>query len=286
VPGTLERGKRQHCLATLSCQTSGPVLVAAATEMAPKNEHNAHPALTGPSDYATWDEIDTELPGYIPFYERTARAEGQQNLEGRPPPTRCRVLRTFKDPTLTHLVSVRSDATVSDWEELARPIHTSCRPGARMVVPDVVKPFGADGKRFQTRVQPQETFHGDVINGVGTRRFSQAPTRFRARLSSPELAPPCADLSATRHFAGVATGADGDSARQERAVGHNDPCATAAVAVPVARKVDPSVDPQDPGGGRRGRGEASEKQGEVGVLHRRESARAGWCVEPACDRFR
>jgi hypothetical protein len=53
-----------------------------------------------------------------------------------------------------------------------------------MVVPDVVKPFGADGKRFQTRVQPQKNFHGDVINGVGTRRFSQSsdaiprPTQF------------------------------------------------------------------------------------------------------------
>jgi hypothetical protein len=67
---------------------------------------------------------------------------------------------------MTHLVSVRSDADVATWEELGRPIHTSCRPGARMVVPEVVVPFPQDAKRFQTRVDAREASTPGYNDGV------------------------------------------------------------------------------------------------------------------------
>ncbi|KAJ1489410.1 hypothetical protein T484DRAFT_1937370 [Baffinella frigidus] len=151
----------------------------------------------GPTDYAEVYQVGTELPGYVPFFQRNLAPDPRR--EEQAPPTRCRILRTFRDPALTQLVSVRSDADVATWEELARPCHTSCRPGARMLVPEVVVPFPQDAKRFQMRVDAQEastpTAHNDGVwrstrTGTAAEKKERWGTMIRAPIPQPGLPPP------------------------------------------------------------------------------------------------
>eukprot|EP00277_Geminigera_cryophila_P001615 CAMPEP_0179417098 /NCGR_PEP_ID=MMETSP0799-20121207/7170_1 /TAXON_ID=46947 /ORGANISM="Geminigera cryophila, Strain CCMP2564" /LENGTH=276 /DNA_ID=CAMNT_0021190053 /DNA_START=256 /DNA_END=1082 /DNA_ORIENTATION=+ len=108
----------------------------------------------GPGEYVVTEAVSVQLPGYIPLHMRSLKSERVRT----PPPPTGKALMDYGNSR--HLISVKNPNKAKSWEELARPTHTSCKPGARLIMPNP-QPYKGDP------YQPPETTARCVAPGQG-----------------------------------------------------------------------------------------------------------------------